>query len=61
MAKRKRDRPESQIKREVPVDFRGTGSAALGEVKRRSEEAHLGTCPDCGYAGGRHARSCKIA
>ncbi len=39
----------------------GTSPNALGLVKAASEEARLAICTDCGYASGRHSRSCARA
>lgn len=51
-----------QIRTELkghPSDMRGTSPGALGLVKQASEEARLVTCPECGYAAGRHSRMCS--
>jgi hypothetical protein len=50
-----------QEPREVFSDTRGTSPMSLGRVKLASEEARLATCPDCGYANGRHAKICRLA
>lgn len=53
---------KSAIRTEITsggTDARGTGSSAMGEVKRSSEEAQLQTCSECGFSQGRHSQFCS--
>jgi hypothetical protein len=51
MTWRRPRKPDPDCPRPRPSEF---------EAKRSMEEATHPTCPDCGYAGGRHARSCQL-
>jgi hypothetical protein len=49
-----------ELEEELPEPSWGTSPMSLARVKMESEEARHSTCPDCGHANGRHARSCRL-
>jgi hypothetical protein len=63
LARQREHRKQHPVEAWVTAERSQKISASSGHrklVDAHVDGSHLQTCPDCGYAGGRHARSCSI-